>query len=175
MKIKKSFNVLALVPARIGSKRIPHKNIKNLCGKPLIAWTIDAAKKSKYVDKIIVSTDDKEIARISKNYGAEIPFIRPYRISKDDSKSIDVVIHALSNLQKFDWLLFLQPTSPLRRKIDIDNIFKFCFKHQASSAVSVYKLNSHDLKKSNNPKLIYNIDKKFRLTSQNKSYFKNRF
>ena len=163
--------VLALVPARIGSKRLPKKNIKTLFGKPLIAWTIEAAKKSKYIDEIVVSTDDAEIAKIAKKYGAEIPFIRPAEISGDDALSIDVAIHALSHLPKFDWLVFLQPTSPLRSVIDIDNIFEFCQNYKASSAVSVYKLDSHDSDLTLDPNLIYQIDKDFRLNYVVKSFF----
>ena len=155
--------VLALVPARIGSKRLPKKNIKTLFGKPLIAWTIETAKKSNYIHKIVVSTDDPKIAKIAKKYGAEIPFIRPAEISGDDALSIDVAIHAISNLPKFDWLLLLQPTSPLRSVIDIDNIFKFCKNYNASSAASVYKLDIQDNEKKINPNLLYNINKDFKL------------
>jgi CMP-N,N'-diacetyllegionaminic acid synthase len=164
-------SVLALVPARIGSKRLPKKNIKILSGKPLIAWTIEAAKKSKYINKIVVSTDDIQISKISKKYGAEVPFIRPAEISGHDAQSIDVALHALSNLPKFEWLLFLQPTSPLRSEIDIDNIFEFCQINKASSAASVYKLNIHGSDQSFNSKLMYIVDKNFRLNSTTKSDF----
>lgn len=162
--------VVALVPARIGSKRLPKKNIKILSGKPLIAWTIETAKKSKYIDEIVVSTDDAEIAKIAKKYGAEIPFIRPAEISGDDALSIDVVIHAISNLPKFDWLLLLQPTSPLRRVTDIDNIFEFCQNYKASSAASVYKLDSQDNDKTISLNLLYNLNKDFKL-NKTKFYF----
>ena len=164
-------NVVALIPARIGSKRIPKKNIKILSDKPLIAWTIEAAKKSKYIDKIVVSTDDAEIAKISKKYGAEIPFIRPSEISGDDTQSIDVVIHALSNLPKFNWLMFLQPTSPLRLANDIDNIFEFCKNYKAASVASVYKLDIQDSAEIYNSNLLYRIDKDLKLNCVSKFFF----
>jgi len=120
--------VLAIIPARGGSKRLPGKNILDLNGKPLIAWTIEAAKKSINIDKLIVSTDDNNIANISKRYGAEVPFMRPKELSSDTASSIDVILHAINfykekNLE-FEYVLLLQPTSPLRITEDIDNAFK---------------------------------------------------
>jgi len=119
--------VLAIIPARGGSKRLPHKNILDLNGKPLIAWTIETAKKSKFIDKLIVSTDDDKIAEISKKYGAEVPFIRPENLSSDTTTSVDVILHTINfyNEKKiqFDYVLLLQPTSPLRTNEDINNAF----------------------------------------------------
>src|SRR3989338_863146 len=91
--------ILALIPARGGSKRVPNKNIKLLDGKPLIAYTIAAAKKSKYINRIVVSTDCESIGKIAKKHGAEVPFLRPKEISTDDSKEIEFFEHALN------WLL----------------------------------------------------------------------
>lgn len=120
--------VLAIITARGGSKRLPGKNILDLNGKPLIAWTIEAAKKSLYIDKLIVSTDDNKIANISKQYGAEVPFLRPDELSSDTTISIDVVFHAIKFFKekniRFKYILLLQPTSPLRISEDIDNAFK---------------------------------------------------
>jgi len=120
--------VLAIIPARGGSKRLPGKNIMDLNGKPLIAWTIEAAKKSQYIDKLIVSTDDEKISTISKKYGAEVPFIRPKELSSDTANSIDVIFHAINFYKEksieFEYILLLQPTSPLRITKDIDNAFK---------------------------------------------------
>jgi len=120
--------VLAIIPARGGSKRLPHKNILDLNGKPLIAWTIEAAKKSKIIDKLIVSTDDDKIAEISKQYGAEVPFIRPKHLASDTASSLDVVLHAIHFFKEkevqFDYFVLLQPTSPLRTNEDIDDAFK---------------------------------------------------
>lgn len=117
--------ILALILARGGSKGIPGKNIKKLSGKPLISYTIEAAKKSKYINKIIVSTDDEEIASVALDYGAEVPFIRPDKLATDTAGSNDAIIHALDFLKekenyKPDYVLNLQPTSPLREAEDID-------------------------------------------------------
>jgi len=109
---------VAIIPARGGSKGIPRKNIKELLGKPLIAYTIEAAIKSG-IDRVIVSTDDAEIAKIAEHYGAEVPFLRPEQLAEDTSSSLSVIVHAIEHLEKVesyfaDTILFLQPTSPLR-------------------------------------------------------------
>jgi len=117
--------ILAIIPARGGSKSIPKKNIKLLGDKPLIAYTIKEALKSKYIDRVIVSTDDKEIANIAKNYNAEVPFLRPKNLAKDTSSSLSVILHALEYLEREenyypDIIVFLQPTSPFRKAKHID-------------------------------------------------------
>ena len=89
------YKVTALIPARGGSKRLPRKNVKLLGNKPLIAWSIDTAKASKYIDRVIVSTDDKEIKHIAEEYGAEVPFLRPEHLSNDHASSFDVIKHAI--------------------------------------------------------------------------------
>lgn len=117
--------ILAVITARAGSKRLPNKNILDLAGKPLIAWTIQHAKRSKFIDKIIVSTDSIKIKDISEKYGAEVPFIRPKELSTDSANSISVLKHAISYYKnKFDYILLLQPTSPLRKTNDIDNAIR---------------------------------------------------
>ena len=118
--------ILGIIPARGGSKGIPKKNIAQLSGKPLIAYTINAALKSKLLTKVIVSTDDKKIADIAKEYGCEVPFIRPESLSGDDVLTYPVLKHAIEFLQennheKYDAILLLQPTSPFRSSKDIDN------------------------------------------------------
>jgi CMP-N-acetylneuraminic acid synthetase len=117
--------ILAVIPARGGSKGILHKNIYPLCGKPLIEYTIDAAFRSGMLDDVLVSTDDKQIADVSKKAGAWVPFIRPSEYSGDHAKTIDVVMHAvdfLNTMKKhYDILVLLQPTSPLRDAKDIRN------------------------------------------------------
>ena len=95
--------VLAIIPARGGSKRLPRKNILDLASKPLIVWTIDAALKSEYIDRVVVSTDDKEIIEVSKLYGAEVPFIRPANISDDHTGLLDVISHAVSWMNERKW------------------------------------------------------------------------
>lgn len=111
---------LAIIPARGGSKRLPGKNIRMLCGKPLIAWTIEAALKSGVLDRVVVSTDSKEIADISEDYGAEIPFMRPGELASDQTKTLPVLQYTVNRLKKEEQyfpecVLTLQPTSPLRR------------------------------------------------------------
>jgi CMP-N-acetylneuraminic acid synthetase len=111
--------VLAVVPARGGSKGLPGKNIRMICGKPLIDWTIQAALKSRFIDELIVSTDSPEIADIAAKAGASVPFLRPAGLATDTSPTIDVVEHVLEHFraasESFDYLVLLEPTSPLRR------------------------------------------------------------
>lgn len=132
--------ITALIPARGGSKRIPRKNILPFCGKPLIQWTIEAAQACPSINRVIVSTDDHEIASFSKDIGAEIPFIRPQSLSEDSSNTIDVVIHALENLIEVTDLLLLQPTSPFRSTQDISRIISIREENQKKSAVSLVKI-----------------------------------
>lgn len=133
--------IVAIIPARGGSKGLPRKNIKPLLGKPLVAWTIEQAKNSKYVDKIIVSTDDREIAEISRKYGAEVPFLRPKELAMDESPTIDAIFHALEVLRTGNYnpnvVVLLQPTSPLRNAEDIDNAIKLFRDSDCESVVSV--------------------------------------
>ncbi|WP_096439213.1 cytidylyltransferase domain-containing protein [Alteribacter populi] len=113
--------VIALIPARGGSKSIPYKNIKPFAGKPLIAWTIEVATQVKEIDRVIVSTDDKKIAEISHHYGAEVMMREPH-LALDDSMPIDVIKSVLSHLKDaeiYDYFLYLEPTSPLRTNEDI--------------------------------------------------------
>lgn len=134
-------SVLALIPARGGSKGIPGKNIKPLCGHPLIAYTISAARKSKYVDAVVVTTDSKEIAEVSRRYGAEIPFMRPERLSSDTSKTIDAVVHARDAMvdlgREYDVIVLMQPTSPLRHAEDVDGAIEAYFSHGLMGVASV--------------------------------------
>lgn len=117
-------SILALIPARGGSKGIPGKNIKELAGKPLIAYTIEAAKCVPSISRVIVSTDSQEIADIAKQYGAEVPFLRPEELASDTSKTMDAVMYTLDKLaaqgEIYDYLVLLQPTSPLRTEDDIE-------------------------------------------------------
>ena len=117
-------SLLAIIPARGGSKGIPNKNIKKLCGKPLIAWTIEVAQQIKCIDRLFVSTDDKEIAQIAETYGVEIPFLRPATLAKDNTTSVATALQILENLTEYDEVMWLQPTSPLRSTIDIEQLLK---------------------------------------------------
>lgn len=132
--------ILALIPARGGSKGIKNKNIIDINGKPLVAYSIEAGLKSKYIDMVLVSTDSEEIARISKEYGAEVPFLRPKEFAQDTSPTSDVINHALSVVNadgQFDSLVLLQPTSPLRTSQDIDEAIELYFETNCEGVVSV--------------------------------------
>lgn len=134
--------ILSIITARGGSKGIPRKNIKMLAGKPLIAWTIEAALQSHVLNRVIVSTDDEEIAEISKKWKAEVPFLRPCDLAKDDSPTLPVLQHALSWLRSSEGyipevIVTLQPTSPLRRAEHIDQAIALLQKTRADSMVSV--------------------------------------
>jgi len=132
-------NIVAIITARGGSKRLPGKNIKTLAGKPLIAWTIDAALYSTGVNRVVVSTDDDRIAFVSRMWGADVPFMRPAKLATDSAVSIDVIIHAIKTLElkKSDYVLLLQPTSPLRTSEDINNAISIMRNRHADAVVSV--------------------------------------
>ncbi len=135
--------LLALIPARGGSKGIPRKNIRNLRGKPLLAWTLEAAQRADGIDQIVVSTEDEEIAAVARAWGASVPFLRPAELARDDTPGIDPVLHAMDQLPDLDWVLLLQPTSPLRTSEDIEAIVRLCMERGASSAVSVCEVDKH--------------------------------
>ncbi|GCD11347.1 acylneuraminate cytidylyltransferase family protein [Clostridium tagluense] len=151
----KNKRFLAIIPARGGSKGIPNKNIMAICGKPLIAYTIEAGKKSKYIDEIIVSTDSDVIKVIAQQYGAVVPFLRPEELSSDSAKSIDVVIHAIdfykNNNIAFDYVILLQPTSPLRTFEHLDEAIEKIIESSRTSLVSVCEAEE-------NPILMRNIE-----------------
>lgn len=133
--------VLAVVPARGGSRGIPRKNIVPVGGKPLIAWTADAALASSVVDRAILSSEDAEILEAGRAAGLDTPFVRPAELARDDTPGIDPVLHALDVLEAegetFGWVVLLQPTSPLRSAADIDGAAQLCIDRDAPAAVSV--------------------------------------
>lgn len=129
--------VLALITARGGSKGLPGKNIRAAGGKPLVAWTVDAARGSRYCDRVVISTDDQAIASAALAHGCEVPFLRPPHLATDTASSLDVVMHALQELPGYDLLLLLQPTSPLRSSSDIDAACELLVAHRAPACVSV--------------------------------------
>jgi len=129
--------VLALIPARGGSKGVPRKNLREAGGRPLIAWSIEAARSSALVDRVVVSSDDAEILAVAREWGAETPFTRPAELARDDTPSIDVALHALDALPGFETLVLLQPTSPLRTAAHIDACIRLREERGVSSAVSV--------------------------------------
>jgi len=134
---------LAIIPARSGSKGLENKNIRELCGKPLVAYTIEAAIESGIFDKVMVSTDSLQYAEIAKAYGAEVPELRPPKLSSDNASSMDVILHCLmlyQNLgQDFEWVCLLQPTSPMRNENHIKEAFCLLNSQNANSVVSVCK------------------------------------
>ena len=141
--------ILGIIPARAGSKGLPHKNMKLFCGKPLISWTIEAALTSKYIDKVIVSTDSLEIAKISNQYGELAPFIRPAFLSTDTAPSIDVIRHVCEYSKEqyskeFDYISLLEPTSPLRETSDIDNAIFILNSKNGSSIVGISETESQN-------------------------------
>jgi CMP-N,N'-diacetyllegionaminic acid synthase len=139
--------VLAIIPARGGSKGIINKNIQKVGCLPLIKHTIISAKKSKKIDKILISTDDKKILKIASSMGVETPFLRPKKISSDTATSLDVVKHALKYLEKHsyipDVICLLQPTSPFRDDDIIDKSIKLLIKSKATSVIGVSKIKTH--------------------------------
>ncbi len=141
--------VLAIIPARGDSKGLRRKNILDLAGKPLISWTIEASIKSKYITKTIVSSDYDEILNISKQYKADV-IKRPDELALDTTESEPVVLHVIRELekdnQKFDYLVLLQPTSPLRDAESIDNAFDILFQSDATALISVCEINNKILK-----------------------------
>lgn len=141
--------VLALIPARGNSKGIKKKNIIDLCGKPLIAYTIEVAKSCKYIDDVVVSTDNAEIADIARHFGAEIPFMRPDELASDTAKTISAVIHAIETLKslgrQYDILILLQPTQPLRSIEDMEKSLEKFIAVGCKNLVSVSAVNDHPI------------------------------
>jgi CMP-N,N'-diacetyllegionaminic acid synthase len=135
-------NILGVITARGGSKGLPGKNIKKLGGKHLIAYSIEVAKKSKLITHLIVSTDDKKIAKVAKRFSADVPFLRPKELASDTAGHLEVMQHAISFMEKklnliFDYVVILQPTSPFRSAEDLDGTVRKLIKTKADSAVSL--------------------------------------
>jgi CMP-N-acetylneuraminic acid synthetase len=142
--MSKNESYLAVIPARGGSKRLPRKNIMDLAGKPLIAWTIEAALNSACISDVVISTDDPEIADIARQYGASVPFLRPDDLATDLASSFDVIRHTLDfyseNGTNYDFLILLQPTSPLRNARHIDDAISLLRREDADAIVSVTEM-----------------------------------
>lgn len=142
--------VIAVVPARGGSRGLPGKNIRPLCGKPLINWTIECARQSPHIDELMVSTDSQEIGDIAMAAGARMPFLRPTELATDTTPTIEVVEHALEHYRNagqkpFDYLVLLEPTSPLREDDDIDKMLAKLDAHadEFDAIVSVGESGAH--------------------------------
>lgn len=145
----KGHTFLAVIPARGGSKGIPNKNIVVIHNKPLIQYTIETALQSKYLDRIIVSTDNQEIANTATSIGAEVPFLRPAHLAQDNSKTIDVLVHTIKHLKalgtEYDFIVLLQPTQPLREAFHIDQAIEQLIEHNANALVSVSEVKEHPI------------------------------
>lgn len=135
---------LAIIPARGGSKRLPRKNILDLNGKPLIAWSIEAALNSKYIDKVVVTSDNSEILNIAKSLGSNI-IKRPDYLSSDTASSFDAIKHTIDNTKDYDYIILLQPTSPLRNSLQIDEAIELLHNKNADAIVSVCEMDHSPL------------------------------
>ena len=129
--------VLAVIPARGGSKGLIGKNIRQAKGRPLLAWTVDAATASQYIDKVVVSSDDTAIMAVARDLGCDVPFRRPDDLATDTASSIDVVLHAIDAVPGYETIVLLQPTSPLRTASDIDAACALHAGHSFAPCVSV--------------------------------------
>lgn len=133
--------VLAIIPARGGSKGIPRKNVRLLCGKPLLEYTVTTARQARRLSRVILSTEDEEIAYLGRRLGVEVPFIRPVELAQDDTPMLPVVIHAVETLEReggfFDAVCILQPTHPLRTAKDIDTCIELLETSQATAVITV--------------------------------------
>jgi CMP-N,N'-diacetyllegionaminic acid synthase len=140
----KNKTFLAIIPARGGSKRLPRKNVLDLNGKPLIAYSIEAGLNSKYIDKVIVTSDDAEILAVSKEYGANT-IQRPDELASDTSTTFDAIKHTIDNCAKYDYIVLLQPTSPLRHKEHINDAIELLESKNADAVVSVCEMDHSPL------------------------------
>lgn len=161
MTDERHFTCVGIITARGGSKGLPRKNILPIAGKPLIAWSIDQALNSKEITRVIVSTDDEEIAEVARFYGADVPFIRPNELSQDKTPHIDVIEHALCWLRENeknipDYIFTIQPTSPLRSVTDIDTMISMAYMNDVDAVVSVTETHIHPylVRKMTNSRLL---------------------
>ena len=138
--------ILAIIPARGGSKGLPGKNIRHLQGMPLVAWPIKTALNSNYIDRVIVTTDDANIAKIARSYGADVPFLRPNDLALDTSPSSDAILHALDFCTEsdgaYDYIVVLEPTSPLTESVDVDNALDTLIASDGLAIVGAAKVES---------------------------------
>jgi N-acylneuraminate cytidylyltransferase len=145
-------SILAIIPARGGSKGVPRKNIREVSGKPLIAWTIEEAKKAQYIDRLILSSEDDEIISVARRWGCEVPFKRPAELSQDHMPAVEPVLHALNIISEhYHYVVLLQPTSPLRCAEDIDGCIRTCVSMGAPACISVSEVDK-------SPFLMYRLD-----------------
>lgn len=139
----RGLSILGLIPARGGSKGVPRKNLRYVGGRPLIAWTISEARQSRYIDRLVISSEDPEIMSVGAAWGCDVPFQRPAEFAADTSPGIAPVLHALTMLPGYDFVVLLQPTSPLRNSADIDSCIEYCLLSEANACVSITKCTEH--------------------------------
>lgn len=135
--------MVAVIPARGGSKGVFRKNLRKINNQTILARAIFSAKASQYIDRVIVSSEDHEIIEEAKIAGAEVPFIRPFELARDDTPGIEPVLHCLSQIKSCDYVLLLQVTSPLRTTFDIDSCIEFCISNDSPACVSVVETAEH--------------------------------
>jgi N-acylneuraminate cytidylyltransferase len=149
--------VLGVILARGGSKGLERKNIRELAGSPLIAWTIESGLASAHLDRLVLSTDEAEIASVAREHGCDVPFVRPARLAEDDSTSMEALLHALDRVgEPYDYVVMLQPTSPLRTAGDIDATISACAEQGAPACVTVTETGKP-------PQWMYTLDRHRRL------------
>lgn len=172
---RKSF--LSIIPARGGSKRLPRKNILKILDKPLIAYSIEAGLNSKYIDKLIVSSDDDEILSISKDYGAEI-IKRPANLAEDTTTTFDTLKHVVENIsEEYEYIVLLQATSPIRKSSHIDEAIKLLEEKKADAIISVCEMEhsplwSNTLPSDNNMKLFLKDEIKNKRSQDLEKYYR---
>ena len=177
-EMAKNKKIVTIIPARGGSKSIPKKNIINFCGKPLIAWSIEQALGAKIKNRVYVSTDDTEIAKISKAYGANIIW-RPRTLARDTSSSEEALLHAVSEIEKksaVDFVIFLQATSPIRTSEDIDNAMRCFVSNKADSLFSVALLEDYciwEIKNNAYKSVTYDYKNRGRRQDRKSCYLEN--
>lgn len=151
-------SILAVIPARAGSKRIPQKNLYEVEGKSLLKITVEQALKSSFIDRVVVSTEDHLIATEARAAGADVPFVRPLELASDTTPGIEPILHAISQLPEYDYVILLQVTSPLRTVNDINEGIQHCFFMKAASCVAVKEVREH-------PAWMYTISNENRLSA----------
>jgi CMP-N,N'-diacetyllegionaminic acid synthase len=142
--VYQSKSFLAIIPARGGSKRLPKKNVLDLNGKPLIEWSIEAGLKSKYIDKVVVTSDAAEILDIAESSGVSV-INRPVELASDTATTFDAIKHTINNVNNYDYIVLLQPTSPLRTAQHIDEAIEILFERSADAVVSVCEVDHSPL------------------------------
>lgn len=145
----KDKKILAIIPARGGSKGVPKKNIIEIGGKPLIGYSIDCGLNSKYIDRVVVSTEDENISKVAKRLGGDVPFLRPEELAKDSSKTIDCLVYTVEKLREmgedYDYMVLLQPTVPLRKSFHVDEAIEKLLESEYGDLVSVSEVHDHPI------------------------------